>query len=537
MNVQEATKRQEIKGEGTEGMRNTPSDKLLHSRLFGSPQSPGDTMAGRVTLHAPPPGQHRVYAFTHPAFVRYLMCNRCGDEQPIGTAMREGTVKWTCMHGARHIVIEGRCPYCKNTTTRTIKDRLAPSGVSVTHFIPGQQIHLLTDGFAPDRYHYVWDMPGHLRDDVFAGTKQVLETLPLGIIDAIIHYEYFKFDPKYITEQHWQTPLTGQHIALPNEPPVKQPQPEAGLVNKAWTCEDGKSEIRRDPVTGNEYVTGLTVRGQPLNNLAPTARFLCEHCHNAAELGDLIGEPYYEPMDAINWFLTRCKVECPACHILGSYYLDSSPAAYTEKTSPGGEVYTAHYEPAGADNQLPVSDGCRKLTELLRDLIESQQRSAELLVKVADAYAALVPLAEAAEHSLLMQQMAKLQLVTGGQVASTAGLKSIGTDYKEMVNQAMAEQEQAAIANPMYAQSLQQAEEAIFKDKFQQQVQAAVTRHCEATQPAPSPQGKPDITPIAMDIYQVKQQLCILFQRMGLPLPPTVKDEFMADFKEAGANI
>lgn len=145
----------------------------------------------------------------HKPFTRFLICHVCRKRAPIKS--------WDWRYRSATYTFAGKCPSCKSNTDATVKD--VPyrdiKGVKLIRWNP-ENIHIKFNEYT-GRYIYMYSVPAKLRNAIQRGDKDILEDIPLIVLDAVKSRRMIRFDQDNIfhlkaptlaeQDQGWGKPL------------------------------------------------------------------------------------------------------------------------------------------------------------------------------------------------------------------------------------------------------------------------------------------------------------------------------------------
>lgn len=145
----------------------------------------------------------------HKPFTRFLICQQCRHSAPIR--------QWDWRYRTATYAFSGKCPSCKRDTGTDVKD--VPyrdiRGVRIIRWNP-ENIHIKFNEYT-GRYVYMYTVPGKLKNMILRGDKDILEDIPMIVLDAIKARRMIRFDQDNIKhlkmptlaeqDQGWGKPL------------------------------------------------------------------------------------------------------------------------------------------------------------------------------------------------------------------------------------------------------------------------------------------------------------------------------------------
>ena len=126
------------------------------------------------------------FVSVHLPFTRFLICQKCQYRQPIS--------QWKWDFKGTNFEFSGACPSCKHNGALTIKD--VPyrdiKGVRLVRWNP-ENIHIKFNEYT-GRYIYMYSVPPKLRTMIMRGDKDVLEDLPVIVLEAMRKRRMIRFN-------------------------------------------------------------------------------------------------------------------------------------------------------------------------------------------------------------------------------------------------------------------------------------------------------------------------------------------------------
>jgi len=121
----------------------------------------------------------------HLPFTRFLICPKCGERQPIKN--------WNWSFRGTDYVFAGKCPQCDHSGALNIKD--VPykdlKGVRLIQWNP-ENIHIKFNEYT-GRYIYMYTVPSKLRNMILRGDKDIIEDMPMIVIEALKKRRMIRF--------------------------------------------------------------------------------------------------------------------------------------------------------------------------------------------------------------------------------------------------------------------------------------------------------------------------------------------------------
>jgi hypothetical protein len=133
----------------------------------------------------------------HFPFTRWLICRSCGNRKPIR--------QWTYSFRAEHSHFHAKCNACNNEGPLTVKD-VYSKDLKKIRLIRWSPINMtIKYNEYTGRYIYYYTVPRRDRDAVLRGDKDVLEDMPLIVLEAIRKNRPIKFSDGKIKHSRYPT--------------------------------------------------------------------------------------------------------------------------------------------------------------------------------------------------------------------------------------------------------------------------------------------------------------------------------------------
>lgn len=381
-------------------------------------------------------------------FKRYLSCKKCGLEMPLAQIYNKPACAFKWQNFQFHAV----CPHCKYTGEWTHIDRRTgdTSDLKIKRWSP-HEIELLWDPYTDDLRH-VWRIPEDYRTLIKQGHLHHLERASWEVIQAIKDSKNLMFDKDVVFHlkedalsglrnrgwgisrilanfrQAWYVQILmrfNEAIALDYVIPFRviTPAPRGGdsassdpvhtinLGNFTARVQSMLRARRSDPARWNvlPFPVNYQALGGDASQLAPR------------ELID-------QGLDT----LLKC-IGMPVELFNGTLTMQAAPAAL--------RVFEANW------GHLP-----HNLNNFLGHV-------ADQIAKVKSWEPAAVTLTRVTHADDLNRQMAKLQLMMGGQISKSTGLKSVGLDYDEETKRTLEEERIYADAQGKMQREMEQSQQ------------------------------------------------------------------------------
>lgn len=394
-----------------------------------------------------------------PTFTRYVLCPSCRSlEKPLKHLMNEPVFnfKWS------NFKFHATCPKCKYEGPWRHTDRPSGehNGFRIKRFSP-HDIELRHDEWT-NKNDYIWKIPEDYRRQIREGKEHVITTAPMKVIQAVQNNSHLLFDDDFI-----------HHM---------KEESLAGYINRGWGISRVLANFRQawyvqvlhryneaialdyvipfrlitpapgDKSTGADLLTG----GNAGNFMGQVHRMLQNRRWKPTQWNSLPFPVQYQalggdakalaPFELLNQGMETLlnNIGIPAELYRASLTLQAAPTAL--------RLFEA------ANSSIP-----HNFNNFLRFVIRkvaSMLRWEPVTVKL-----------EKVQHADdANRQLTKLQLMTGGLVSQSTGLKAVGVEFKDEVQQQMDDQRYQAEAQAELQEQMDQA--AQMKSMFQQAGQA-----------------------------------------------------------------
>jgi hypothetical protein len=152
------------------------------------------------------------FVSVHLPFTRFLTCKNCKHSAPIKS--------WTWTYqptGTSPSGFTGTCSRCSHAGDVLVKDKPYKDmkGVNIVRWNP-ENITIKYNDYTGKRY-YMYSVPRKLRDAVYRGDKDILQDMPIIVLDALRQNKKIRFDENSIfhmklptlaeQDQGWGKPL------------------------------------------------------------------------------------------------------------------------------------------------------------------------------------------------------------------------------------------------------------------------------------------------------------------------------------------
>lgn len=372
-----------------------------------------------------------------PTFKRYLRCTKCPPENSTELTLREVYENPIYRFSWENFEFNAYCPRCKKRSAWKHVDRQESGNDSlrIKRWSPFE-IELIWD-LPTEDILYIWKIPEHYRRAIREGRLHHLERASWEVVEAVKNNNYFLFEPDAIFHM--------REDAL------------AGVENRGWGISRVLTNFRQamylqvlhrynesialdyvvpfrliTPVPGNPGTGADAVMNQDLSG-----SFSRRVLHMLA----------HRRRDPASWHVLPFPVNY---QVLGGEARQLAPheliAQATENLLNGigmpVELYrgTLQLQAAPASLRLfeaSMSSLPRNFNRLLRFLV---QRISHFM----SWESVSVKVSRVTHADDLQRQQTKLQLMMGGQVSPSTGLRSVGLDYREEIRRTLDDQRFAA---------------------------------------------------------------------------------------------
>ena len=445
-------------------------------------------------------------------FRRYLSCKKCGLEMPIAQIYN----KPACAFKWQNFQFHATCPQCKYTGEWSHIDRRTSdtADLKIKRWSP-HEIELLWDPYTDD-VRYVWRIPEDYRTLIKQGHLHHLERASWEVIQAIKDNKNLMFDKDIVFHL--------KEDAL------------AGLRNRGWGISRILANFRQawyvqilmryNEAVALDYVIPFRVitpapRGGDAQSSDPV------HTINLSSFTARVQAMLRaRRSDPARWNVLPFPVNYQA---LGG---DASQLAPKELIDQGldtllkcigmpVELFNGTLTMQAAPAALRVFEA--NWGHLPHNLNRFLGYVAEQVAKIKSWEPASVTLIRVTHADDLNRQMAKLQLMMGGQISKSTGLKSVGLDYDEETKRTLEEEriyaeEQGKMQKEM--EQSQQMDTLTQADPMMGGVGNAGAGATGAPQPGAPPQGAPGAPPNPVDQF--------LLQRQNSPNIPRTPDDLQS---------
>ncbi|HKU52226.1 MAG TPA: hypothetical protein VJQ25_07160, partial [Nitrospira sp.] len=174
-----------------EGNRNV-WDKILNKELYIKDR----LMEINLDYHT----YGNAFVSIHFPFTRFLVCKECKNSQPIR--------QWKWQFRGSDYQFSGTCPNCSTTGPVTVRD--VPyrnrKGIRLVRWNP-ENIHIKFNEYT-GRYIYMYSVPGKLRNAILRGDRDIVEDIPLIVLEALKNRRMIRFNSDNI--KHLKAPTLAE---------------------------------------------------------------------------------------------------------------------------------------------------------------------------------------------------------------------------------------------------------------------------------------------------------------------------------------
>jgi hypothetical protein len=363
-----------------------------------------------------------------PTFKRFLSCPKCFYEAPLRRIYNDPTFafKWS------DFTPNAFCPRCKTTGKWSMIDRRTSEngGFYIKRWNP-HEMELLWDPLT-DQCSYIWKVPEDYRRMIREGHLYHLERATKEVIQAVKHNNYILFDKDMV-----------YHMRV---------DALAGVRNRGW----GISKVLSN-FSQAFYVQVLHRYNEAiaLDYVIPFRVITPAPGDKGSGIDPILSQNLGSMGAQVNAMLRRRRRDPASWHFL------PFPVNYTALGGDANKLAPSDLLKLGREDLL---DNIGVPVELFKGTMQLQ--AAPVALRLMEAVHASIPrnlngllkfitkkvsaikgwvkadvrLARVTHADDLNRQQAKLQLMMGGQISATTGLKSIGLEYRDEVKRQMDDQ-------------------------------------------------------------------------------------------------
>lgn len=448
-------------------------------------------------------------------FKRYLSCKKCGLEMPLSQVYN----KPACSFKWQNFQFHATCPQCKNAGEWSHIDRRTGDmqDLKVKRWSP-HEIELLWDPYTDD-IRYVWRIPEDYRTLIKQGHLHHLERASWEVIQAIKDGKNLMFDKDVVFHL--------KEDAL------------AGLRNRGWGISRILANFRQawyvqilmryNEAVALDYVIPFRVitpapRGGDAQSSDPV------HTINLGNFTSRVQAMLRaRRSDPARWNVLPFPVNYQALggdasQLAPKDLLDQGLDTLLKCIGMPVELFNGTLSMQAAPAALRVFEA--NWAHLPHNLNRFLSYLAETVAKIKSWEPADISLTRVTHADDLNRQMAKLQLMMGGQISKSTGLKSIGLDYDEETKRTLEEERIYADEQTKMQKEMEQSQQ---MDSLSQSAQmmggvgdpgAGATGMPQAGMPQAGMPTAPGAAPNPVDQF--------LMQRQNSPNVPRTPDELQS---------
>jgi hypothetical protein len=388
-----------------------------------------------------------------PVFKRYLACPKCFFEAPLNKIYNEPVFKFRWVDYSFH----AHCPRCKTQGKWRHIDRRAhyEKGFRIKRWNP-HEMELLWDPLTDDMA-YIWKIPEDYRKMIREGHLWHLERASWEVIQAVKHNNYLLFDKDVVYHM--------KEDAL------------AGIRNRGWGISRVLANFRQvwyvqvlhryNEAIALDYVIPFRViTPEPGDKSAGTDPLLNYNMGDmSAQVMSMIRRRRRDPA---SWNFLPFPVKYSALggdakNLAPRELLDQGIDTMLNATGVPAEMYKGTLTMQAAPAALRLFESTwSTLPHNLNGWLRFVVRQAAQLLNWEGINARMMRVTHADD---VQRQMSKLQLMMGGQISQSTGLKGIGLDFRDEVQRMMEDQryqaeEQAKLQEQMdHASQMEQMQQ------------------------------------------------------------------------------
>ena len=363
-----------------------------------------------------------------PVFKRYLACPKCFFEAPLAKVYNEPVFKFRWVDYSFNAV----CPRCKTAGKWRHIDRRAhyEKGFRIKRWNP-HEMELLWDPLTDDMA-YIWKIPEDYRKMIREGHLYHLERASWEVIQAVKHNNYLLFDKDVIYHM--------KEDAL------------AGVRNRGWGISRVLANFRQvwyvqvlcryNEAIALDYVIPFRViTPEPGDKSAGTDPLLN---YNMGDMSSqVMAMVRRRRRDPASWNFLPFPVKYQAMggdakNLAPRELLDQGIDTLLNATGVPSEMYKGTLTMQAAPAALRLFESTwSTLPHNLNGWLRFVVRQASQMLNWEAVNARMMRVTHADD---VQRQMSKLQLMMGGQISQSTGLKGIGLDFRDEVQRMMEDQ-------------------------------------------------------------------------------------------------
>lgn len=167
-------------------------DKILNKELFIKDK----LMEINLDYHT----YGNAFVSIHFPFTRFLVCKECRNSQPIR--------QWNWTFRGADYQFSGTCSRCSHMGQVDVKDipYRSRKGIRIVRWNP-ENIHIKFNEYT-GRYIYMYSVPGKLRNAILRGDKDIIEDIPIIVLEALKNRRMIRFNSDNI--KHLKAPTLAE---------------------------------------------------------------------------------------------------------------------------------------------------------------------------------------------------------------------------------------------------------------------------------------------------------------------------------------
>lgn len=377
-----------------------------------------------------------------PSFKRYLSCPKCFSEFPLNKIYNEATFKFRWAN----YEFNATCPKCKTSGKWRHIDRRTneDQGFRIKRWNP-HEMELLWDPLT-DEVSYIWKIPEDYRKMIREGHLFHLERANWEIIQAVKHNNYMLFDKDVVYHM--------KEDAL------------AGLRNRGWGISRVLANFRQawyvqvlhryNEAIALDYVIPFRLI-TPVPGDKTTGADVLLNMNAGDFMGQVMSMIRRRRKDPASWFSLPFPVQYQALggdatKLAPKELLDQGLDTLLNSIGVPAELYKGSLTLQSAPAALRLFESSwSTLPHNLNGWLRWVVRQVCQLLNWNKVQAKLMRVTHADD---VQRQMSKLQLMMGGQISQSTGLKSVGLDFQDetqrmMEDQRFSAEEQAKLQEQM----------------------------------------------------------------------------------------
>ncbi len=378
---------------------------------------------------------------------KFAYCSKsdCSHVAPFLRVLDEPTYEAKWSKGK----LTAKCPVCKTSGIWRVEEKILnkPSDLKLRRWSP----HEIEIEYSPynDECRYYWRIPGYLKTFIETGKPLVLATTPEAIIQACLNGENFRFNDSVIFHAKEST-LAGINLFGWGISRILTQFRQAWLLTIYNRCNQA---IALDYIMPLRIISPET-KGPPLADPVMMSDM-------AALKQQLETAIHARRVDPTRWeffpFPVRYQlIGAEGSNLIPVQLLEYTKADLLDSIGIPAELYRGTLAFVGAPVALRLFENCwSHLTKAFNTLL---QWIADKLVSILGWDPIRVHLVRPSLYDDLNRQMARLQLMAGGLVSKTSGLKALGLDLQTELQQALEDEKLIAQKTKQTQEELQKTQ-------------------------------------------------------------------------------